>query len=206
MFDGKAFGEQMVEVVRSYVDEATGPLLRRIEAQDREIESLKSMAAKSGKDGAPGERGEDGKDGSDGIGLAGAVIDRNGELVITLTNGEAKALGPVVGKNGRDGADGARGEAGFSLSDFDTEFRHEDKVLLLKFDGGDVLETHEIFLPYVRDCGVWKDGVEYLQGDGVTWAGSFWTAQKTTAGKPDTGEDWRLAVKRGRDGKSAGPN
>lgn len=244
MFDGKAFGEQMVEVVRSYVDEATGPLLKRIEAQDREIESLKSLAAQSGKDGvdgkdcdmeavfarideavsalpaaingkdgtdgapgengsdgAPGERGQDGKDGADGIGLAGAVIDRNGELVITLTNGEAKALGPVVGKNGRDGTDGARGEAGFSLSDFDTEFRHTDKVLVLKFDGGDVLETHEIFLPYVRDCGVWKEATEYLQGDGVTWGGSFWTAQKDTTSKPDGSDDWRLAVKRGRDGK-----
>lgn len=235
MFDGKAFGEQMVEVVRSYVDDATAPLLKRIEAQDREIEELKKRApergepgpagengqdgaagkdgepgeagrdgadGKDGRDGeagAPGERGVDGKNGADGVGLAGAMIDRDGVLNLTLTNGEVKALGRVVGT---DGQNGERGPAGFALRDFDTEFRHDDKVLVLKFDGGDTLETHEIFLPYVRDCGVWKEGVEYLQGDGVTWAGSFWTAQKTTAGKPDAGEDWRLAVKRGRDGKS----
>lgn len=155
-----------------------------------------------GKDGAPGEPGEKGLDGADGVGVAGAMIGRNGDLVVTLTNGEVKSLGPVVGK---DGLNGERGPDGFSLKDFDTEFRHDDKVLVLKFFGDETLETHEIFLPYVRDCGVWKAGTEYLQGDGVTWGGSFWVAQKTTAGKPEDG-DFRLAVKRGRDGKDfAGP-
>lgn len=155
----------------------------------------------NGADGAPGDPGQkgvDGKDGVDGVGLAGAMIGRDGDLVITLTNGEVKSLGPVVGK---DGLNGERGQAGFSLADFDTEFRHDEKTLLLKFAAGDTCETHEIFLPYVRDVGVWKDGTTYLQGDGVTWAGSFWTAQKDTTAKPDGSEDWRLAVKRGRDGK-----
>lgn len=45
-----------------------------------------------------------------------------------------------------------------------------------------------------------RQGVKYLEGDGVTWGGSFWIAQKDTATKPDGGE-WRLAVKKGRDGK-----
>lgn len=35
----------------------------------------------------------------DGIGFAGAIIDRNGDLIMTLSNGEAKSLGPVVGKS-----------------------------------------------------------------------------------------------------------
>lgn len=157
----------------------------------------------NGADGAAGVKGIDGKDGADGVGLAGAMIGRAGDLVITLTNGEVKSLGPVVGK---DGQHGERGEAGFSLADFDTEFRHDAKTLVLKFAAGDTLETHEIFLPYVRDVGVWKEGATYLEGDGVTWGGSFWTAQKDTTAKPDGSDDWRLAVKRGRDGKDfAGP-
>lgn len=160
----------------------------------------------NGEAGAPGEKGVDGKDGRDGVGLAGAVIDRGGNLILTLTDGTTRDLGGVIGKDGRDGKDGERGPAGFALADFDTEFRHADKTLVLKFAAGDTLETHEIFLPYVRDVGVWKEGAAYLEGDGVTWGGSFWTAQKDTTAKPDGSDDWRLAVKRGRDGKDfAGP-
>jgi hypothetical protein len=161
---------------------------------------------KDGRDGEPGatgERGADGVDGKDGAGLAGAVIDRDGVLILTLTTGETKSLGVVVGRdgeNGRDGASGERGADGFSLRDFDTEFRADDKVLVLKFQSDDTLETHEMFLPYVRDTGVWREGEKYLEGDGVTWGGSFWIAQKDTDTKPDGGE-WRLAVKKGRDGK-----
>lgn len=173
------------------------------------VDGTDGKDGRDGEPGAPGERGLDGKDGRDGVGLAGAVIDRAGNLILNLSDGSTRDLGAVIGKDGRDGVDGAngeRGEPGFSLKDFDTEFRHEDKVLLLKFEASDTLETHEIFLPYVRDCGVWKEGAVYLEGDGVTWSGSFWTAQKDTTAKPDGSDDWRLAVKRGRDGKDfAGP-
>jgi hypothetical protein len=56
----------------------------------------------------------------------------------------------------------------------------------------------------VIDRGVFKDGTEYDKGDGVTWGGSFWIAQRDTQSKPDAGNgDWRLAVKKGRDGKDA---
>lgn len=72
----------------------------------------------AGRDGAPGRDGVDGKDGADGadgIGLAGALIGRSGDLIVTLTNGETNSLGIVVGRdglNGRDGADGAAGRDG----------------------------------------------------------------------------------------------
>lgn len=159
-----------------------------------------------GKDGDPGEKGADGvdgRDGADGVGLAGAMIDRDGELNVTLTNGEVRKLGPVVG---RDGTDGERGAAGFSLTDFDTDWRPEDKVLVLRWDAGETSYSHELFVPYVRDMGVWGEGKSYLKGDGVTWAGSFWIAQDDTADRPEAGKSWRLAVKRGRDGKDfAGP-
>lgn len=156
-----------------------------------------------GRDGEKGDTGNDGKDGADGIGLAGAMIDRDGELNVTLTNGEVRKLGPVVG---RDGKNGDRGEAGFSLTDFNTDWRPEDKVLILSWDAGEDRYSHELFVPYVRDMGVWAEGKSYLKGDGVTWGGSFWIAQDDTAEKPDGSKAWRLAVKKGRDGKDfAGP-
>lgn len=161
---------------------------------------------KDGADGQPGAKGEDGRDGADGVGLAGAVIDRAGELNVTLTNGQVRNLGPVVGRDGRDGVNGDRGDAGFSLTDFDTDWRPEEKVLVLRWDAGETSYSHELFVPYVRDMGVWGEGKSYLKGDGVTWAGSFWIAQDDTTDKPDVGKGWRLAVKRGRDGKDfAGP-
>lgn len=52
------------------------------------------------------------------------------------------------------------------------------------------------------DKGVFKAGNDYEAGDGVTWGGSFFIAQKDAPiGHPgEPGSDgWRLAVKRGRD-------
>ncbi len=46
---------------------------------------------------------DDGVDGKDGVGIAGAIIDRDGNLVVTCTNGLTIPLGAVVGKDGIDG-------------------------------------------------------------------------------------------------------
>lgn len=57
-------------------------------------------------------------------------------------------------------------------------------------------------IPAVIDRGVFKEGQEYRQGDSVTWARHMWIARVDTKAKPDyaEGNDWRLAVKGGRDG------
>ncbi|WCM86654.1 phage portal protein [Acidovorax sp. NCPPB 3576] len=52
------------------------------------------------------------------------------------------------------------------------------------------------------DKGVFKAGTDYEAGDGVTWGGSYFIAQKDAPighpGEPGS-NGWRLAVKRGRD-------
>ncbi|MBS6584079.1 MAG: collagen-like protein [Subdoligranulum sp.] len=45
-------------------------------------------------------------------GIASAVINDNGELVITYTDGTSDNLGVVVGKDGVDGEDGKDGQDG----------------------------------------------------------------------------------------------
>lgn len=54
----------------------------------------------------------------------------------------------------------------------------------------------------LEDKGVFKAGDDYEAGDGVTWGGSFFIAQKDAPighpGEPGC-DGWRLAVKRGRD-------
>ncbi|MCB5173651.1 hypothetical protein [Microvirga lenta] len=147
-----------------------------------------------------GVDGKDGRDGKDGVGLAGTIIDRSGELVVTLTTGETKNLGPVVGRDGapgEKGADGKDGRDGFGFEDLD----------LVETDGGLVLRfmrdgrVKDFRLPVVIDRGVYKEGQTYRPGDGVTWGGSFWICQQETSERPAAGKGFRLAVKKGRDGR-----
>lgn len=65
-----------------------------------------------GKDGGDGRDGAAGIDGKDGVGLAGAVVDGEGGLIVALTNGETRHLGQVVGRDGHNGADGRDGVDG----------------------------------------------------------------------------------------------
>ena len=151
----------------------------------------------------PPAAGKDGADGKDGVGLAGALIDRDGVLHLTMTDGETRVLGVIVGRDGTNGKDGERGTPGrdgFSLDDFEFEQKQNGRTIIARFKRGDDVQEKEFKFNCVLDRGVWKAG-NYECGDGVTWGGSFWIAQCDTDSKPETSPDWRLAVKRGRDGK-----
>jgi integrin beta 3 len=133
-----------------------------------------------------------------------------------MTDGSSRELGPVVGKDGadgapgeagrdgrdgRDGVDGKDGADGIGFDDLD--MIEDERGITLRFQRGAIVK--EFPLPVVVDRGVWTDR-EYRKGSGVTWAGSFWIAQRDTSAKPDTADSgWRLAVKRGRDGKDGKP-
>ncbi|ASY68887.1 hypothetical protein [Sinorhizobium fredii] len=145
--------------------------------------------------------GRDGIDGKDGVGLAGAVIDRDGGLIVTLTNGETKNLGAVVGRDGAPGLPGKDGRDGFNLEDFDAELSKDGRTVLLSFDRGDLSYKIELGFPAMIYRGVFKEGESYERGDTVTWAGSLWHCDENTSDKPGDGKSWTLAVKRGRDGK-----
>lgn len=231
MLDTKALAEATALIVREHVEAATQPLLARIatlEARQPEkgldgapgrdgVDGKNGSDGKDGADGAAGEKGADGRngadgiagaDGKDGVGLAGAVIDRAGGLILTLTDGTTRELGLVVGKdgrdglNGKDGADGAPGRDGADGFGFDDlSFEHDgERGFVLRFVKGERTKEFSFQVPVVLDRGVWREG-DYSKGDGVSWGGSFWIAQKDTDSKPDSGDGWRLAVKRGRDGK-----
>lgn len=240
--DAKAFAAVTSEIIQKHVSQAVAPLLRR-------IETLEARPAPE-----RGERGERGEAGPSGVGMAGAMIDRTGVLILTLSNGEARELGPVVGrdgvdgkdgtdgapgergekgekgdpgergeagpqgeagKDGRDGVDGAVGEKGeagrdgrdgFKLEDFDARVLEDDRTIELSFIAGDHQHIATLKWPTMIDRGVFKADREqpYEAGDSVTWGGSIWTAQRETRAKPDSPDSgWRLAVKKGRDGKDA---
>jgi hypothetical protein len=149
----------------------------------------------------------------DGIGLAGALIDRDGQLVLTLSDGSVRVLGAVVGKDAdmaaladaclaeiakiprpRDGKDGL----GFE----DVSVIHDgERLITIRFMRGDQTKEFTITIPAIIDRGIWREG-KYAKGDGVTWDGSFFVAQCDTEEKPLLHQDWRQAVKAGRPGRN----
>jgi hypothetical protein len=121
------------------------------------------------------------------------------------------------GPTGEKGEPGAKGEPGRNAADLSylQNYAGEQVARALKTatmttpDGGRTLHwaigenVHEIKTAIVLDAGVWKEGQAYVPGDGVTLGGSFFIAQAATTAKPGKSDDWRLAVKRGTDGRDA---
>lgn len=156
----------------------------------------------NGKDGDPGGPGPAGKDGT---GLAGALIDRDGQLVVTLTDGSTKALGPVLGPAGKDGRDGKDGADGLGFEDMEVIYNNS-RTFTLKFHRHDLVKEFNFDVPVMLYAGVFKDGSQYSVGDAVTWAGSLWHCNEATKEKPgETSKHWTLIAKRGRDGKDGIP-
>lgn len=173
-----------------------------------------------GRDGVDGNDGEAGKDGRDGIGGkdgkdgASVVLEDvervlQGKMAEWALDFERRAQGvleravermpkPADGKDGRDGADG---KDGLGFEDLDVE-QVGDRGAVLKFARGEVVREFPLAFPVVIDRGVYKADSDYQRGDGVTFGGSWWVAQKDAPdGKPGLSDGWRLAVKKGRDGK-----
>lgn len=139
-----------------------------------------------------GEKGEPGKDGTDG---------------------EEGARGPegekgAPGKDGLDGAAGERGERGqpgedgrdgLGFDDMRFEYDGERTVSLI-FERGEETKRHDMRLPIPIYREPYNPGKSYERGDVVSHGGSMWTAQKDTKEKPGETADWKLTVKRGRDG------
>jgi collagen type III alpha len=174
-----------------------------------------------GDPGQAGERGERGEKGDAGIGEAGprgetgergadgksVTLDEvrpvlEAELAKWALDFERRAgdtLQRTVDRlpkpqNGKDGADGL----GFD----DLEVSHDGaRGFTLKFAQGDRVKEFSFKIPALLEQGVYAVGRSYDKGDGVTFGGSYWIAQTDTSRKPGENADWRLAVKKGRDGK-----
>lgn len=111
-------------------------------------------AGLNGKDGAPGLHGKDGADGlngKDGIGVMDAMLDRAGQLIVTLSNGQTKAVGVVVGADGKDGA------PGLNAKDIDPLFVQ------------DFLTKELAKWPRPKDGADGRDGAPGLSLDDLDW-------------------------------------
>lgn len=180
-----------------------------------------------GKDGAAGERGADGKDGVDGKeGQPGrdAVDGKDGKEGAPGVDGKSVALEDVLSAlDDKDEARFAKWALGVERRVYDAAekaiaampvpkdgvdgLRVEDLQLVgrtLQLKSGDqVLKSIVLPMPVYR--GVFDDGETYDVHDMVTFGGSVWVAVSGEGirGKPGTVDAWKLAVKKGRDGRDA---
>lgn len=221
MIDPKALAETTATLVKGYVGKALAPIVERLvaleaRAPERGEKGDPGDIGPAGERGAAGERGEKGDPGEPGAqGDRGEKGDtgergpegpagrdgRDGLPGVPGTAGE-KGMDGRDGRDGTNGMDGRDGKDGLGFDDL--EFSHDgERGFVLRFVQGERVKEFPFTLPVVLDRGVYKAEAAYAKGDAVTWAGSLWIAQEDTAEKPDTGKGWRLAVKRGRDGKDA---
>jgi hypothetical protein len=200
--DIDSFASSISEVVISALIGGEGlKSLIDLQVADSVSEYAKANPPKDGKDGldgrdgARGEKGEAGESGRDGAGVADLLIDREGNLVATMTDGRVKSLGIVLGRDGAPGRDGKDG-ADFSKAEIDWE---GERTLVIRGEGGEIRKT--ISVP--MDKGYYREGMACEKADVVTHDGNAWIALRDTKAKPchENKEDWRLFARKGRDGR-----
>lgn len=86
------------------------------------------------------------------------------------------------------------------VSDLVVGVNERDVVIKSVMTDGRINEQ-QVRMPMMLYRGVWS-GKTYEQGDTVSFGGSLWHCEKQTEAKPGESEDWKLAVKKGRDGKA----
>ena len=160
----------------------------------------------AGRDGTDGTKGSDGADGKDGRSVEPAEVEAIAERLV-----ESRASQWELDFERRAHEQFQRaidrmpkptdGRNGFELEDL-TISDDGDGLLTVSFKRGELVKSHSFRVYTVDDSGVFEEGRTYRRGNGVSFGGSFWIAQKDAPeGKPGTGSDWRLAVKKGRDGR-----
>lgn len=190
------------EVVAELLSAPELKTLLSLETAEAVSEHFKANPVQHGKDGKDGRDGNDGERGAagegikgepgeSGVGLAGAMIDRDGCLIVTTTKGEPIKLGVVVGKDGAPGKDGA------DFSEVTLDYDGE-RSLIIRGKRGKLVKR----MPIPIDAGYWRDGMACEKAWIVTHNGNAWIALRDTSTKPchENKEDWRLFARGGRDG------
>lgn len=140
-----------------------------------------------------------------------AVAAMVGKAVTDEVKVAVAAIDPPKGDPGEPGQPGEKGEPGkdgadgIGFDDLEEVLSDDGRLIIRRYKRGSEVKEFHHRVPALIDRGVYTEEREYAVGDVVTWAGSLWICQALTAQKPGQADTWRLAVKRGRDGKDAPP-
>ena len=173
-------------------------------------------AIPAGRDGVDGKDGADGKDGQDGRDALELDILDDIDPQKSYPRGTVAAFrGGLIKATRRTGPIGdSLASAGWrvilrGVASTEVEPSEDLRTLSIRLThtDGEVVER-TLRSPSLVYRGVFReggdDGSGYQGGDAVTFGGSLWVALRATTSKPGEGSpDWRLAVKKGRDGRDA---
>lgn len=123
-------------------------------------------------------------------GIADALIDREGHLVLSMTDGTTKNLGRVVGRDG------------ISLESRQLSYDEEAHEVVERWCVGETTREFRYPASGIHYGGFWREGMTVQASRAVTHAGSLWIALRETREKPcRESEDWCIAARKGRDAK-----
>lgn len=217
MIDPEEFGRQMAAIVR----EATAPLLTRIDQLEKQLDDKPAFdveaAVRAGVEKAVASMPKaelvtseqvvsavseavKSLPGAPTVEEVAATFERRfSDLTLSWERQardtfERAADRMPVPKDGRDA---------LPLDSFDMELAEDGRTLTLKMHAGDTVMEKSLRIATVLDRGPYRGEEKYEKGDAVTHGGSLWIAQvDDPEGAPGLGgKGWRLAVKKGRDGK-----
>jgi hypothetical protein len=194
----------LAKAISTVLHERIGPLEKRL----AELEQRPPVQGERGEKGDAGERGdkgEPGEPGQDGRSItvedfrslfeaeqAKALLDFERSTVAYVQRFLDRIPKPADGKDG----------LGFD----DLQMAHDgERTMTLRFARGEQVREFHVKLQHPIYRGVYQPSVTYVTGDSVTFGGSVFIAKRETVAKPETNDDWQLAVKRGRDGKDGVP-
>lgn len=168
--------------------ELKAELAKELKEEFKEILTREAPKAVEGPPGPAGKDGASGKDGRDGIdGKDGAPgIGEKGERGVDGINGKDGAASTIPGPKGDTGERGADGIATRAEQDAWFEQRAAD------------LEARSLADVFQ---GVYDQSKSYIRGMIAVWDGQPWLAMVETRAVPGVSSDWKLLVKKGRDGR-----
>jgi integrin beta 3 len=158
-----------------------------------------------GEQGPPGERGFDGKDALEIVIQPDLDPDKSyprGTFAVHAGGlvRSARKTTPLAEAAGLEGAGWVVIVRGIASAEVEYPSERTMRTVFTYTDGAK--SVTEVRYPGPLDKGIFREGEAYERGDGVTFGGSWWIAQvDAPTTKPGTSAEWRLAVKKGRDGR-----
>ena len=180
-------GESPVVIIDDVIDK----LMANAEFKSMVADSVaKQYADNPPAPGADGKDGEKGADGADGVSMAGGMIDKSGNLILTTSDGKTHNLGRVEGKDG------------LGFDDVSAAWDKETQEVVMRYARGDVFKEVRYPAPAPTHAGFWQAGMQVKCGAFATHNGSLWYAMRTTSEEPTyQSKDWQLAARKGADGQ-----
>jgi collagen type III alpha len=201
--DPEVIGAMVAEGIAKALPDA---VQKAVDVLMPELVAKAAAAVPAPKDGAPGRDGKDGRDaleldvrrGLDSLRRyhPGEVVAYRGGLIRSYRQTDAMGDGDSLEDSGWHVIVNGIDEVGAEWA----EDGRKVAIAVRMTNGQTAVKTLDV--PVTMDRGVYQEAKGYAKGDGVTWDGSWWLAQRSVqpGEKPGACDGWRLAVKRGRDG------